>query len=98
MCCVILYEDDCGVICVSYQITKIVCHLIIYRSRFCTNSDKLRIGSKSVIMLMILNMCAENPNKLGEFNFNRSACGRGGEQMFMRFNEATLDLLFWTVE
>ena len=88
------------VICNPYQITKIVCHLIIYCSCFCTNSDKKRIGSKSVTMLMILNICAENSNKLGEFNFNRSACacGRGGEQVFLSFNEATFDPLFGTVE
>ena len=98
MCCVILYEDDCGVICVSYQITKIVCHLIIYRSRFCTNSDKLRIGSKSVTMLMMLNMSGENSNKHGEYNFNHSARGRGGEQVFTRLNEATYDPLFGTGE
>ena len=39
-------------------------------------------------------MSGENSNKLGEYSFNRSACGRGGEQMFMRFNEATNDPLF----
>ena len=44
-------------------------------------------------MLMILNMSGEDSNKLGEYNFNRSACGGGGEQMFLRWNEATHDPL-----
>ena len=65
---------------VSYR--KDFCHLIIYCFCLCTNSDKLRIVSKSVTMLMTKNMCAENFNKLGEFTFNRPACGRGGEQLF----------------
>ena len=41
-------------------------------------------------------MSGENSNKLGEYNFNRSACGLGGEQMFLRWNEATYDPLFGT--
>ena len=45
---------------------------------------------------MILNMPGENSNNLGEYNFNRLACGRGGEQMFLRWNEATYDPLFGT--
>ena len=78
--------------------TNTFCHFTLSRSRFCTNSDTLRIDSKSVTVLMMLNMSGENSNKLVEYNFNRSACGRGGEQMFTRWNEAAYDPLFGTGE
>ena len=58
----------------SCQITNTVCLFILYCSRFCTY--KLRIDSKHFTMVMILNMSGENSNKLGEYNFNRSACDR----------------------
>ena len=44
-------------------------------------------------MLLIENMSPENSNKLGEFLWNRAACGRGGEHMFMKYSEATYDPL-----
>ena len=80
----------------SCHFTNTFCNFTTYRSRFCTNSDKLRIYSKSVTMLMILNTSGENSNKLEEYNFNRSACGRGGKQMVTGWNEATHDPLFGT--
>ena len=61
---------------------------------FVVTTGKLRIDCKSIAMNMLLKMSAANANKLHEHNMNRSACGRGGEHLWLSWNETTYDELF----
>ena len=83
-----------------FRICQLTNRIFDSRNNDCdvTNSGKLLIDCKSIAMFIIHNMNAENSNKFGEFLMNRSACGRGGEQMFLKWSECTWDPLFATGE
>ena len=59
---------------------------------------KVRVDCKSIANHMIRNMSATNAKKVLEFVISRAACGRGGEHLWLRYNEATYDPFFNCVD
>ena len=74
----------CHLTSIIYHVTNIVYHFINILGR-------VRVDCKTIATQLLCNLDPTNARKLVEFVLSRAACGRGGEHLWLRFNEATYD-------
>ena len=81
----------CHLVNLICQLTNYLCHVTNY-------PDARRVDCRSIAMSMIRAADGPNIRKLVGFVVSRSACARGGEHQFLRWNESHFDYYFMSCD